>query len=133
MPLRSSAKGLRFRGAGVLLTLAYVVESGLFRISRKLCGEISPAFYGLRTTLLTLVLMALLYAAHTSERDPAAFGILLGLDRAPEVGTSRLQLTRLAAYIGPSSWAQSLRGSASISGGTHGVLYVDGRVHLDSP
>ena len=35
-------------------------ESGLFRISRKLYGEIGPAFYGLRTTLLTLLLMALL-------------------------------------------------------------------------
>jgi hypothetical protein len=38
--------------AGVLLALPYVVESGLFRISRKLYGEIGPAFYGLRTTLL---------------------------------------------------------------------------------
>jgi hypothetical protein len=37
-----------------------LVESGLFRISRKLYGEIGPAFYGLRTTLLTFLLMALL-------------------------------------------------------------------------
>jgi hypothetical protein len=37
-----------------------LVESGLFRISRKLYGEIGPAFYGLRTTLLTLLLVALL-------------------------------------------------------------------------
>jgi hypothetical protein len=33
-------------------------EGGLFQISRKLYGENGPAFYGLRTTLLTLVLMA---------------------------------------------------------------------------
>jgi hypothetical protein len=47
----------------------------LFRISRKLYGEIGPAFYGLRTTLLTLLLMALLRIKrpeHLKERDPAA-------------------------------------------------------------
>jgi hypothetical protein len=43
---------------------------------------------GLRTTLLTLLFMALLRIKrpeHLKERDPAAFGRLLGLDRAPEV------------------------------------------------
>src|SRR6267154_632193 len=47
-------------GAGVLFALPCLVESGLFRISRKLYGEVGPAFYGLRTTLLTLLRMALL-------------------------------------------------------------------------
>jgi hypothetical protein len=75
----------------------------LFRISRKLYGEIGPAFYGLRTPLLTLLLMALLRIKrpeHLKERDPAAFGRLLGLDRAPEVKTLRRRLTRLAAHAG---------------------------------
>lgn len=70
-------------GAGALLAVPCLVESGLFRISRKLYGEIGPAFYGLRTTLLTLLLMALLRIKrpeHLKERDPAAFGRLLGLD-----------------------------------------------------
>ena len=48
---------------GVLLALR---ESGLLRISRKLYGEIGPAFYGLRTTLLTLLLMALLLSSGPS-------------------------------------------------------------------
>jgi hypothetical protein len=72
---------------------------------RKLVGpskpEIGPAFYGLRTTLLTLVLMALLRIKRLEqlkERNPAAFGRLLGLDRAPEVKTLRRRLTRLAAH-----------------------------------
>jgi len=88
-------------GVGVLLALPCLVESGVFRISRKLYGEIGPAFYGLRTTLLTLLLMALLRIKrpeHLKERDPAAFGRLLGLDRAPEVKTLRRRLTRLAAH-----------------------------------
>jgi hypothetical protein len=64
-------------------------------------GEIGPAFYGLRTTLLTLLLMALLRIKRPEqlkERDPAAFGRLLGLDRAPDVKTLRRRFTRLAAY-----------------------------------
>jgi transposase len=78
-------EGSSVPGVGVLLALPCLVESGLFRISRKLFGEIGPAFYGLRTTLLTLLLMALLRIKrpeHLKEKDPAAFGRLLGLDRA---------------------------------------------------
>src|SRR5450755_4576473 len=94
-------EGSSVPGVGVLIALPCLVESGLFRISRKLYGEIGPAFYGLRTTLLTLLLMALLRIKrpeHLKERDPAAFGRLLGLDRAPEVKTLRRRLTRLAAH-----------------------------------
>src|ERR1700683_1789153 len=68
-------EGASVPGVGVLLALPCLVESGLFRISRKLYGEIGPAFYGLRTTLLTLLLMALLRIKrpeHLKERDPAA-------------------------------------------------------------
>jgi hypothetical protein len=93
-------EGASVPGVGVLLALPCLVGSGLFRICRKLYGEIGPAFYGLRTTLLTLLLMALLRIKrpeHLKERDPAAFGSLIGLDRAPEVKTLRRWLTRLAA------------------------------------
>ena len=74
-------EGSSVPGVGVLLALPCLVESGLFRICRKLYGEIGPAFYGLRTTLLTLLLMALLRMKrpeHLKEKDPAAFGRLLG-------------------------------------------------------
>jgi transposase len=83
-------EGSSVPGVGVLLALPCLVESGLLRICRKLYGEIGPAFYGLRTTLLTLLFMALLRIKrpeHLKECDPAAFGRLLGLDRAPEVKT----------------------------------------------
>src|SRR5262245_33613549 len=78
-------EGSSVPGVGVLLALPCLIESGLFRISRKLYGDMGPAFYGLRTTLLTLLLMALLRIKrpeHLKEKDPAAFGRLLGLDRA---------------------------------------------------
>src|SRR5262249_30771488 len=119
-------------GAGVLLALPCVVDSGVFRISRKLYGDIGPAFYGLRTTLLTLVLMALLRLKrpeHLKERDPAAFGRLLGLDRAPEVKTLRRGLTRLAAHhCAEQLGAELARRRVAQRGHLMGFLYVDGHV-----
>ena len=118
-------------GVGVL-ALPCLVESGLLRIAHKPYGHIGPAFYGLRTTLLTLLLMALLRIQrpeHLKERDPAAFGRLLGLDRAPEVKTLRRQLTRLAArHQANELGAQLARLRVDQRGHLMGFLYVDGHV-----
>jgi hypothetical protein len=125
-------EGASVPGVGVLLALPCLVESGLFRITRKLYGEIGPAFYGLRTTLLTLLLMALLRIKrpeHLKERDPATFGRLLGLDRAPEVKTLRRRLTRLAAQHGAAQLGAELaRVRVDQRGHLMGFLYVDGHV-----
>jgi len=124
--------GLQVPGVGVLLALPVLVESGLLQISRKLYGEIGPAFYGLRTTLITLLLMALLRIGrpeHLKEQDPAAFGRLLGLDRAPEVKTLRRKLTRLAAYgRAEQLGAELARQRVAQRGHLMGFLYVDGHV-----
>jgi len=125
-------EGASVPGVGLLCALPCLVESGLFRISRKLYGEIGPAFYGLRTTLLTLLLMALLRIKrpeHLKERDPAAFGRLLGLDRAPEVKTLRRRLTRLAAHhCAEQLGAELARLRVDQRGHLMGFLYVDGHV-----
>jgi transposase len=125
-------EGSSVPGVGVLFALPCLVESGLFRISRKLYGDIGPAFYGLRTTLLTLLLMALLRIKrpeHLKERDPAAFGRLLGLDRAPEVKTLRRRLTRLAAHhCAEQLGAELARLRVDQRGHLMGFLYVDGHV-----
>jgi transposase len=125
-------EGSSVPGVGVLFALPCLVESGLLRISRKLYGEIGPAFYGLRTTLLTLLLMALLRIKrpeHLKERDPAAFGRLLGLDRAPEVKTLRRRLTRLAAHhCAEQLGAELARLRVDQRGHLMGFLYVDGHV-----
>lgn len=124
--------GERVPGAGVMLAMPLLVDSGLFRISRKLYGEIGPAFYGFRITLLTLLLMALLRIKrpeHLEEREPAAFGRLLGLDRAPEVKTVRRKLTRLAAYHRAEQLGAELaRRRVDSRGHLMGFLYVDGHV-----
>jgi len=124
--------GSRIPGAGVLLALPALVESGLLRISRKLYGEIGPAFYGLRTSLLTLLFMALLRIQRPEqlkEQDPVALGRLLGLDRAPEVKTLRRKLTRFAAYQRAEQLGAELaRVRVDQRGQLMGFLYVDGHV-----
>jgi hypothetical protein len=125
-------EGSAVHGVGVLIALPCLVESGLFGISRRLYGEVGPAFYGLRTTLLTLLLMALLRIKrpeHLKERDPAAFGRVLGLDRAPEVKTLRRRLTRLAArHCAVELGAELARRRVDQRGHLMGFLYVDGHV-----
>ena len=125
-------EGSSVPAVGVLLALPCLIESGLLQISRKLYGEIGPAFYGLRTTLLTLLFMALLRIKrpeHLKECDPAAFGRLLGLDRAPEVKTLRRRLTRLAArHRAEQLGAELARLRVNQRGHLMGFLYVDGHV-----
>jgi transposase len=91
--------GSHVAGAGVLLALPALVGSGVFTVARQVYGSIGPAFYGLRTTILTLLLMALLRIKRPEalkEHSPPELGRVLGLDRAPEVKTLRRKLTRLA-------------------------------------
>jgi hypothetical protein len=129
-PVFASARGVA--GAGVLLSIPALVESGIFILARKLYGGIGPAFYGLRTTVLTLLMMALLRIKrpeHLKERDPAVLGRLLGLDRAPEVKTLRRKLTRLAAYHRAEQLGAELaRRRVEMRGHIVGFLYVDGHV-----
>jgi transposase len=124
--------GTAVPGAGVMFAIPLLVNSGIFRLAKRLYGEIGPAFYGLRTTLLTMLLMALARIKRPEwlkERDPIVLGRILGLDRAPEVKTVRRKLTRLAGYH------QAERLSAKLArlrveqrGHLMGFLYVDGHV-----
>ena len=129
-PVFAAARGIG--GAGVLLAIPALVDSGIFVLVRKLYGEIGPAFYGLRTTVLVLLVMALLRiqrSEHLKERDPALLGRILGLDRAPEVKTLRRKLTRLAAYHRAEQLGAELaRHRVEQRGQVVGFLYVDGHV-----
>lgn len=129
-PMFSDAEGVT--GAGVLLALPSLVQCGVFRIAAKLYRDIGPAFYGLRTTFLTLLFMALWRIKRPEglkERDPVSLGLILGLDRAPEVKTVRRKLTRLAARHKAEEFGQEL---AQIRieqrSSMMGFLYVDGHV-----
>jgi transposase len=85
--------------AGVLLAIPVLQAHGGLEVFAKLFGSLGPAFYGLRTTVLSLVLMALLRIKrpeNLKEYSPQQLGPLLGLDRMAEVKTLRRKLTVLA-------------------------------------
>jgi transposase len=120
--------------AGVLLALPPLVHSGVFECADQIYGTIGPAFYGLRTSLLTLLLMALWRIKRPEalkEHSPQDLGRVLGLDRAPEVKTLRRKLARLAAAGCAAQFGQALAQRRVASRGEAlGFLYVDGHVRV---
>jgi hypothetical protein len=82
------------------LAVPLLIASGIFGIAPKLYGSIGPAFYGLRTSILAFLVMALVRIKRTEnlkEFAPVDLGRVLGLDRAPETKTVRGKLHELAA------------------------------------
>jgi hypothetical protein len=120
--------------AGGLLALPALIESGVIELAHKIYGSLGPAFYGLRTTILTLLLMALLRLKRPEalkEHSPDDLGRLLGLDRAPEVKTLRRKLSRMAAVGRASQFGRALAERRVQARGTAmGFLYVDGHVRV---
>ena len=85
-------------GAGVLLALPALLEQGLIDVGKSVYGGLSNGFFGLRSVLLTFAFMALLRIKtpeQLTEHAPGELGMLLGLDRVPEVKTLRRKLSEL--------------------------------------
>jgi hypothetical protein len=120
--------------AGVLFSLPVLVASGVFECAQKIYGSLGPAFYGLRTSLLTLLLMALWRIKRPEglkEYSPQDLGRVLGLDRAPEVKTLRRKLARLAAAGRAAEFGQALaQQRVALRGQVLGFLYTDGHVRV---
>ena len=119
-------------GVGVLLAIPALVESGLLSVARKIYGSLGPAFYGLRTTLVISVLLALLRIPRPEmlkEYSPGDLGRIVGLDRILEVKTLRRKLSRLAAMEKSRELGLEMaRLRIAERGRTLGFLYVDGHV-----
>jgi transposase len=120
--------------AGVLLALPVLVVSGVFECAQKIYGSLGPAFYGLRTSLLTLLFMALWRIKRPEglkEYSPQDLGRVLGLDRAPEVKTLRRKLARLATAGRAAQFGQALaKQRVALRGEALGFLYTDGHVRV---
>jgi hypothetical protein len=118
--------------AGVLLAIPALVSSGLLTIARKIYGGLGPAFYGLRTTLVAYVLLALLRIPRPEslkEYAPEDLGHVVGLDRMPEVKTLRRKLARLAQMKKSRELGRELaQRRVKERGNLFGFLYVDGHV-----
>jgi|TARA_B100000315_G_C14563897_1_gene581935 hypothetical protein len=119
-------------GAGVLLALPALLEQGLIDVGQSVYGSLRNGFFGLRSVLLTLCFMALLRIKNPEQltgRAPGELGLLLGLDRAPEVKTLRGKL----AEMGKRKLARLLHQRlterwTSAEPNLLGLLYVDGHV-----
>jgi len=87
------------RSAGLLLAVPILVTHGVFADAVKIFGSLGPAFYGIRNTVASLLLMFLARInrpEHLKEHSPQALGAVLGLDRAPEMKTVRRKIRRLS-------------------------------------
>jgi transposase len=119
-------------GAGVLLAIPALVAGGLISAARKVYGSLGPAFYGLRTTLVAYVILALLRITrpeNLKEHVPGDLGRVIGLDRILEVKTLRRKLARLAAMKGSQELGREMaRRRIAERGSLLGFLYVDGHV-----
>jgi len=120
--------------AGVLLAVPALIASGIFDRAQKIYHSLGPAFFGLRTTLLTLLLMALWRIRRPEglkEYCPEDLGRVLGVDRAPEVKTLRRKLKRLATFGRAAELGKALaQERIAQRGQAVGFLYVDGHVRV---
>ena len=118
--------------AGVLLAIPALVASGLLPAAEKIYESLRPSFYGLRTTLVAYVLLALLRIRRPEalkEYSPGELGRIVGLDRMPEVKTLRRKLSQLAKRKGSYKLGQEIaRRRIRERGRVVGFLYVDGHV-----
>ena len=116
LPLFATAQNLP--RAGVLLAIPALVASGLLSAAEKIYGSLRPSFYGLRTTLVAYVLLALLRIPRPEtlkEYSPGELGRIVGphagsQDLAPQAvpagGTPRQPGTRSGdrAAAHPRTW-----------------------------
>jgi transposase len=120
------------RHAGVLLALPALARVGLLEAGRKGYGALYKGFYGLQSVLLTLSFMALL-RIKTPEQlkrcNPGELGIVLGLDRAPEVKTLRKKLKEMGLRNKAGEFMSFLsKRWADEDKDVIGFAYVDGHV-----
>jgi transposase len=125
-----AAEAVRYGGA--LVALPALLTLGLLDAGERTYGALKKGFYGLRATLLVLAFMALLRIRTPEQlqgQPPGELGVLLGLDRVPEVKTLRRKLGELAAQQQATTFSRQLaerwvRDTADAVG----VLYIDGHV-----
>lgn len=119
-------------GAGVLLALPALLEQGLLEVGTEVYTALRNGFFGLHSVLLTFAFMALLRIKtpeQLTERAPGEMGLLLGLDRAPEVKTLRRKLREMGERLLARTFAQRLtEWWVKNEPRELGILYIDGHV-----
>jgi hypothetical protein len=129
-PIFTANESVRY--AGVLLALPVLAQLGLLDAAKKVYGSLRNGFYGLQATLLTLAFMALLRIKspeQLKEKSPGELGIILGLDRIPEVKTLRRKLKEMGLYCQSAEFmAELTRRWCDGDLEAIGFVYIDGHV-----
>jgi hypothetical protein len=131
------ASGEHLHSMGFFMIVALLDSHPLLEIFHKIYGRaLGPAFYGLRTVVLTMLMMVQLRIKRPEQLrhcNPAEKGRALGLDRVMEVKTLRRKLHRLAGLHRGTELMEQL-GQARLEGrdapadGALDILYLDGHV-----
>ena len=118
--------------AGVLVALPALLSQGLLEVGQNIYAKLNNGYYGLTTMLLTFGLMALVRvksAEGLTHYAPGEFGLVLGLDRAPEMKTVRRKLCELASRGRALEFARAFANRwTEQAPDTLGYLYIDGHV-----
>lgn len=130
-PVFCEGAGLALVGA--LVILPALVAGGLIDAVARAYGTARRAcFYSLASMTLTVVFSSLVgepRAEGLSRLDPVALGRLLGLDRAPEVGTWRRRMEELAALGGSEALVASMAAAhLAACEDLPGIFHLDGHV-----
>ncbi|MBC8423645.1 helix-turn-helix domain-containing protein [bacterium] len=122
----------RLDWAGAFLAVAVLAEDPFLRLGQRFYRPFPAAFYGVRTMLVTLMLMALLRIKrpeHLRRHNVQKLGRVLGLDRAPEVKTLRRQLHGLEQQGGATElMGQIARERVGEYEGPVRIVHVDGHM-----
>ncbi len=128
------APGQNLPWVGAFLALALLEKDPLLPVAGRVFGSLGGAFYGLRTVMVTLVILALLRIKkpeHLRQHHAEGLGRVLGLDRVPEVKTLRRKLHALSRPLQGASFLEALaRERAAGYQQPVRVIYVDGHVEV---
>lgn len=117
---------------GAFAAIPALLAQGLVETGKAVYGSLRNGFYGLQSVLLTFGLTALLRVRNPEQlqyHPPAELGVLLGLDRIPEVKTLRRKLDEMAQQKKAAEFSRQLAaGWIKQDPDTVGFLYVDGHV-----
>jgi hypothetical protein len=122
------------QGAGALVILPALQETGLLEAARETFTRLSDGVYGLRSVVLLLAFLALLRRPRPEKlkgMSPSGLGDVLGLQRAPEVKTVRRKLSEIARSAKSHELVKKLaRRWLQENEDTIGSLYIDGHVRV---
>ena len=126
-------RSLDVANGGVLFALPALLACGLLRHTGK-HFSLPPGYYRLDSIFVLLALMALARLKHIESLRycaPGEWGKLLGLDRVPEVRTSREKFKLLSRAEQPTKWSADLcRDWMEAAPDEASMLYVDGHIRV---